>query len=276
MHRSLILCAALICGLAAFWLSQREPVAMAEALVPEPPPQAEVLVAAAQIGPGQPLDASLTRWQSWPVEALPTGVMTRDSAPDASAALQGHVARSSFVAGEPIRMDKLAGPGSGFLAAILPSGRRAVAVRISAENTAGGFILPDDHVDVIHSVSRAGPDGSSGGAVSRTILRNVRVLAIDQAVPEDGSQSPTALGKTATLELTPQQAEIIAAAELSGALSLALRAASDSGLAQVEPDEPQDETQPEPVAAPPKDRQILLIRSGQSEYLTSRIAGGGT
>ncbi len=109
--------------------------------------------------------------------------------------------RSPFVAGEPIREVKLARPGSGFLSAILPSGMRAVAVRVSASNTAGGFILPGDRVDVVAdrcpAIERATRRREN---VSRTILANIKVLAIDQTVGDKQGEA-VVVGKTATLEL---------------------------------------------------------------------------
>jgi pilus assembly protein CpaB len=119
--------------------------------------------------------------------------------------------------------------GSGFMAAILPKGMRAVSMEVSAENAAGGFILPDDHVDVV--LTRHDKMQTAGGAsdkiVSESILRNVRVLAIDQAVEEKAGQR-VVVGKTATLELTPDQAETLQLAKQQGSLSLALRSLIDS------------------------------------------------
>ncbi len=115
----------------------------------------------------------------------------------------------------------MARPGSGFLSAILPSGMRAIAVRISASNTAGGFILPGDRVDVVQTVAQQASSDAPAENVSRTILSNIKVLAIDQTVGEKEGEA-AAIGKTATLELDPAQVELITAAEASGTLSLAL------------------------------------------------------
>ncbi len=151
----------------------------------------------------------------------------KQTRPDAVEALKGSIVRSQFVAGEPIREVKLARPGSGFLSAILPSGMRAVAVRVSANNTAGGFILPGDRVDVVQTVAQqSGADGPAEN-VSRTILDNIKVLAIDQTVGEKEGEA-VVVGKTATLELDPAQVELVTAAEASGTLSLALRSMADA------------------------------------------------
>jgi pilus assembly protein CpaB len=135
------------------------------------------------------------------------------------------------------------------MAAILPQGMRAVSTEISAETGAGGFILPNDRVDVIHTVAEDKGGGQSVN-VSRTILTNVRVLAIDQQA-DDTSKEAVAIGKTATLELTPEQAEEIAAAEASGSLSLALRSTADNDEA--------------PLVRQDNRRVVRIIRAGATE-----------
>jgi pilus assembly protein CpaB len=122
------------------------------------------------------------------------------------------------------------------MAAILPSGMRAVSTEISPETGAGGFILPNDRVDVILS-RRAGNADAKGGSAptSETILTNVRVLAIDQAVEEKNGQR-VVVGKTATIELTPRQAESLAQSRQLGTLSLALRSLLDASKPEPEPE----------------------------------------
>jgi pilus assembly protein CpaB len=117
------------------------------------------------------------------------------------------------------------------MAAILPSGMRAVSTEISPETAAGGFILPNDRVDVILSRHQKNPDhGSSNDTVtSEIILSNVRVLAIDQAPKEKDGQN-SVVGRTVTLELKPEQAETLARARQSGTLSLALRSIADVNM----------------------------------------------
>ena len=114
------------------------------------------------------------------------------------------------------------------MAAILPTGMRAVSTTISAETGAGGFILPNDHVDVILSRRDADKTAGSGNShTSETILNNIRVLAIDQNVEEKGGQK-VVVGKTATLELSPSQSETLALSQSLGSLSLALRSITDA------------------------------------------------
>ena len=149
------------------------------------------------------------QWQAWPAATTGGNFIRKNDQPDAIEQFSGNIARVPFVAGEPIREAKLINAkGSGFMAAILPTGMRAVATEISAETGAGGFILPNDHVDVILSRRDREAEKATGVEVqvSETILRNVRVLAIDQTVEEKNGQS-VVVGKTATLELTARQAE---------------------------------------------------------------------
>jgi pilus assembly protein CpaB len=113
------------------------------------------------------------------------------------------------------------------MAAILPSGMRAVSTQISPETGAGGFILPNDHVDVILTRRESEKSGGSETQTSEMILKNIRVLAIDQTISEkDGQKVIT--GKTATLELSPRQAETLTLAQKLGSISLALRSIADA------------------------------------------------
>jgi pilus assembly protein CpaB len=131
--------------------------------------------------------------------------------------------------------------GSGYMAAILPSGMRAISVEISPETGAGGFILPNDHVDVILSRRDKAAEKAVGSEVhtSEVILNNVRVLAIDQNVEEKNGQR-VVVGKTATLELNPRQAETLALSRQLGTLSLALRSLVDFD-AKDNPEVPNDD-----------------------------------
>ncbi|MGQ7792080.1 Flp pilus assembly protein CpaB [Faunimonas sp. B44] len=230
MFRVIVLAVALIAGGIAAYLALNlgsgEPGQTVVELAPQITTQ-EVLVATRDIGQGQALSEENLRWQRWPEEAVNAAFISRTARPDAIETVKGSVVRSQFVAGEPIRESKLARPESGFMSAILPEGKRAVAVRVSAQNTAGGFILPNDRVDVIQTVTQPGSQDGQNETVSRTILTNMRVLAIDQTVEESGGE-PVVVGKTATLEVDPVQAEIITAAEASGTLSLSLRAMADT------------------------------------------------
>ncbi|RED30587.1 pilus assembly protein CpaB [Rhodopseudomonas thermotolerans] len=189
----------------------------------------EVLVAKNDIPLGQAVAPGDLQWQTWPAATASSNFIRRNDQPNATSDIVGSIARSPFIAGEPIREQKLVkADGSGFMAAILPSGMRAISTEISPETGAGGFILPNDRVDVILSKREKNPDNPSGDRVnSEIILGNVRVLAIDQTIEEKNGQK-VVVGKTATLELKPEQAEFLARARQSGTLSLALRSLADA------------------------------------------------
>lgn len=190
----------------------------------------EILVAKSDISMGQALSPGEVHWQTWPASTASGNFIRKSDRPDAIEALAGNIARVPFVAGEPIREAKLVdAKGSGFMAAILPTGMRAVSTQISPETGAGGFILPNDHVDVILTRRDREAEKASGTEVhsSETILNNIRVLAIDQNVEEKNGQK-VVVGKTATLELAPHQAETLALAHQLGSLSLALRSVTDA------------------------------------------------
>jgi pilus assembly protein CpaB len=204
-----------------------------------PPPQpvvspsidtVEILVAKIDIQLGQAISAQDMQWQLWPTQAASPVFIRRADRRDAIEQLTGAIARSPFVAGEPLRDSKLIkANGSGYMAAVLDKGMRAVSTEISPETGAGGFILPNDRVDVI--LSRRDREAEKAGATethtSETILSNIRVLAIDQMLGEKDGQK-VVIGKTTTLELTPRQAEMLALSRQLGTLSLALRSLADA------------------------------------------------
>ncbi|MEM8811504.1 MAG: Flp pilus assembly protein CpaB, partial [Pseudomonadota bacterium] len=136
--------------------------------------------------------------------------------------------RSPFLSGEPIKKSKLVKSDQGFMSAILPQGMRAIAVEVRAASTAGGFILPNDRVDVI--LTREAPAEVLTGDtfISETILENIRVLAIDQTLDEEEDEKVVVAQETATLELSQVQAEIVVQAQQTGSISLALRSIKDS------------------------------------------------
>jgi pilus assembly protein CpaB len=188
----------------------------------------DVLVAKSDIGLGQAVKSEDLQWQTWPAGTASNTFIRRSDRPDAVTQIAGSVARAPFIPGEPIREQKLVkAEGSGFMAAILPSGMRAISTEISPETGAGGFILPNDRVDVILSRRHRAAEGNGSDVVnSEIILPNVRVLAIDQAPKEKDGQNAV-IGKTVTLELRPEQAETLARARQMGQLTLALRSIAD-------------------------------------------------
>ena len=193
-------------------------------------PTVDVLVAKSDIALGQTVKADDLQWQTWPTASASNSFIRRSDRPDAATKLAGSIARSPIIQGEPIREQKLVkAEGSGFMAAILPAGMRAISTEISPETGAGGFILPNDRVDVILSKHEKHPESPSlpETIVSEIILANVRVLAIDQAPKEKDGQNAV-VGKTVTLELRPDQAEALARARQVGSLTLALRSIADA------------------------------------------------
>src|SRR6267143_2060615 len=200
--RIVVLAIAISAGVVAAYLasgSDSKPVAT------EPTVQlktVDILIAKSDIGLGQSVTGDDVQWQTWPAATASTSFIRRNERPDATKEIVGSIARSPFIAGEPIREPKLVkANGSGFMAAILPTGMRAVSTEVSPETGAGGFILPNDRVDVILSKRDKNPDrtGPSDVVNSEIILANVRVLAIDQAPKEKDGQNAV-VGKTVTLE----------------------------------------------------------------------------
>ena len=223
----MVLAIALIAALGAAWVAKGIVSAPPEVRQVEKTVGAvDVLVAARDINLGDSVSAEDFRWQQWPSEGLAAGLISKASDPEAPTKLSGAIARASFIAGEPIKEQKLMKT-----AAILPSGMRAISTPIREETSAGGFILPNDRVDVIltHKIRV----GNKEESVSEAVLRNVRVLAIGQTLEQQGNEK-VATGKTATLELTPPQTETLALAQSIGEISLSLRSLADAAPNQSE------------------------------------------
>jgi pilus assembly protein CpaB len=210
---------------------------------PPPPPPApvvqiqmvDVLVAKSDLSRGQVIENQDIGWQTWPAEAANSNFIKKSDRPDAIDQFVGAIVRVAMVAGDPIRDPNVVmAKGSGFMAAVLPQGMRAVAVDISPETGAGGFILPDDRVDVLLTRHDKAAEKATGVEkfTSDTILSNVRVLAVDQTLDEKGG-TKVVVGKTATLELTEQQAETLQLAKQTG-ISLTLRSLLDANSSPAE------------------------------------------
>jgi pilus assembly protein CpaB len=198
----------------------------------------DVLVAKSDIGLGQTLTSSDMIWQSWPSSATSSTFIRRNDRPDATNQIAGSIARAPFIAGEPIREAKLVkADGSGFMAAILPTGYRAVSTEISPETGAGGFILPNDRVDVLLTRREKNPNPTQADlVVAQIVLANIRVLAIDQA-PKEKEGTNNVVGRTVTLELKPEQTATLAASRQAGTLSLSLRSIADANQVEITPDD---------------------------------------
>lgn len=197
----------------------------AEAKVAPLVPMSDVLVAGANLQPGHVLTADQVRWERWPTSSVDPSFITKKSVASIDEAVKGTVVRAPLTAGQPIATTAIVhGDAAGFMAAMLMPDMRAISIVISADSGAGGFILPNDHVDVILARKL---EGNPPRVVAKTILSDVRVLAVDQTFKQD-KDTKTVIGKTATLELTPAQAQAVAAAENIGTISLSLRPLADS------------------------------------------------
>lgn len=213
-----------VAGLLALQLARGGNAVVQTETVVEREPTINVLVAKESLPVGARLNPEVVAWAAWPEGSLVEGFITDQNRPDAVEALNGAITRLPIFNGEPIRQEKIADSSSRIMSSLLPSGKRAVATEISVATGAGGFVLPNDRVDVI-MVRK----GDSGAYLTETVLSNVRVLAIDQQIQENPDGSKSAIGTTATLELTPDQTKVIMVAQqMAERLSLALRSVADA------------------------------------------------
>jgi len=188
---------------------------------------AEVLVAAQEIPLGTSIQSEMLEWQKWPAEGISEDFINRNKSPDGiNLEKEPAIARAAFFVGEPIRETKLVRADKGYMSAILPKGQKAIATSISTTSSAGGFILPNDRVDVI--MTRRDNNSEQEQYITDTILENVRVLAIDQTIEEQNGEA-VVVGETATLQLSGEQAQILTVAqEIADRMTLALRSLEDS------------------------------------------------
>jgi len=198
----------------------------------------EILVVKKPVRQGELVEREALGWQSWPTDSVRKGMITKTKDDKARDKFVGAHARIPLFEGDPVNEKKLVIAGSnGFMAAILPKGRRAVSVRISEATGAGGFILPNDRVDVLVTRKQTF-EGSGPTTVSELVISNVKVLAVNQTLGQNKEGEQYVIGKTATLELEPTQAEVLAKVETSGQLTLSLRSIADSGSKKLGDDGP--------------------------------------
>lgn len=195
--------------------------------VPAQPTGPKVLVAQRALPVGTIITADSVSYQAWPNELVKDAYYIEGQA-DMSKLL-GTVVRLPITAGQPLTLGMLVSPGDrGFLAAALGAGMRAITIPVSAKTGVGGFVFPGDRVDLMLTQDVKGEGESLRTA--ETILRNLRVLATDQATEskvEDGKTVVQAF-RTVTLEVTPRIAEKVAVAQEIGEISLSLRSISDN------------------------------------------------
>lgn len=198
------------------------PRVVAEAAPPPPAPTMRVLVAQGDLAAGQFIRPENLRWQPWPTDDVPAAYVVEGKGGRLED-LVGSVVRSAMSDGEPVTDGRLVRPGDrGFLAAVLTPGDRAVSVPVTVSSGISGFVFPGDHVDVLVTMAFAQENSNKFQRhVAETLLTNIRVLAMDQRM-DDQNKEP-AVAKTATLEVTPKQAESLAVATELGNISLSLR-----------------------------------------------------
>ncbi len=240
--RLIILAVALFAAIAAAFLvrgiANQQPSAAVgpaqtvEKIVEVEVSQQKVLVAKTDLKVGTLLTPDEFRWANWPESTINPAYYTQDVAPDSMEELTGSVVRSAMYADEPIMPQKIVQKGdTGFMAALLSPGMRAMTIEISPESASAGFILPDDRVDIILTqlIEYSGDEDLPPQLITHTIMENTRVIAIDQTFGDvDGI--PTLTGSTATMEISQEQAELLANSQRSGTLSLTLRSAADAGF----------------------------------------------
>lgn len=257
MTRILILVAALgAAGLAAF-LARGLIGGQNDATAATNVELTEIMVASKSIEVGSKIMPGDLKWQGWPKAAMDASFISKDTQPQAlEESNEGSVARVPLTAGEPVTTQKvIKADGAGFMAAVLTPGRRAVGVKLKPESGAGGFILPNDRVDVIMTRKLGNNAQGIPSYRASTVMSDVRVLAIDQTAQEEGD-SKSIVGKTATLELSAEQAQVLALAEAMGDLSLSLRSLTKA-------DSPAEENQKAPKGFGDDDNQsIVMLRWG--------------
>jgi pilus assembly protein CpaB len=247
---------ALCAGVAAYMLTNGEP-SIAPATILPPTNQIaleQVLVAARDLPYGAEIGEADVSWVDWPKASLPNGALTKGDVPEALADVKAAFVRIPFQAGEPIRKDRIVkGVAAGLMSTMLSPGMRAVAIDVSLNTTAGGFILPNDRVDILRTFRDPDSSRELGRDVysSEVLLSNIRVLAVGQAIEKKGGEA-VAAGSTATLELTPVQAEFIVLSQRGGQLTLVLRPIFD-GQKKPEDDEAAGET---------REDALTLVRRG--------------
>lgn len=233
--RLIVFLVALGAGIAAAFLifqfvSKPAEQAPAPVMAEAPPPDTvDVLVAATEIPAGKRLQAGDLSWQAFPKAGIVEFYITKDMRAGAVDEFSGSVARVPMLPGEPVREQRLMKADRGFMSVILTPGMRASAIEVKLSSTAGGFVLPNDHVDVL--LTRASPKGQSADPyVAETLLTDIRVLAVDQAITDVKGEAAMVARNTVTLELTPRQTEIVALAQQLGVLSLVLRPVGDTSV----------------------------------------------
>ena len=233
--RILLLAAAFAAALLAayVWTGMLpEPAPAPAPVVVEKKETVDVLVSGRNIAPGERLGSNSLQWRAWPSEGLAPEMITQNVMPDALEKMQSARARFAMVAGEPILETRIVQTGdSGFVSAILPEGMVAFAVPITELSSVSGFVLPNDRVDVVFTRTATDQNGDKA-ALSEAVVTNVKVIAINQTLASGTNEVTIPDGRTAVLEVTRKQAEVIGKLLAAGQVSLALRSVADAGTGQ--------------------------------------------
>ena len=189
----------------------------------------QVAVAAQEINMGQKLTSNMFKLVSWPANIMPP-----ESFSDLKK-LDGRVTKSSLQVGEPVLATKLAPEGSlGGLSAVIAEGKRAITVRVNDVVGVAGFALPGNFVDIIVNTQQEEGSGNNKNTkdISKIVLEHILVLAVAQEAGRD--ETTPKVVNAVTLEVSPEQAEMIDLARSIGDLSLVLRNQADVVNAKTE------------------------------------------
>ena len=254
----------LLGGGVAYFFMHRTPQAKPPAIVAPmlPPMSDQVLIAKRDLGYGTALKDTDFGWVETSKASVPKGAVTKAESPNAAEDLVGAFVRAPIAKGEAIRRDRyVKGASTSMMSTLLSSGMRAVAIDVSINTTAGGFILPNDRVDIVKVYREPELTKEHGFDVlgSELVVTNVRVLAIGPSVETKNGEA-VATGATATLELDPAQAEKVLLEQRSGTLLLELRAISDA--------RPKEDQAALPLEAP--DSTLTIVRYGVPTSLRPR------
>jgi pilus assembly protein CpaB len=261
--------------IARAWMTPRE-VEAAPVVAANAGPR--VLVVQGALAAGQFVRPENLRWQAWPKDGVaPSYIVEGQGKIDD---FIGAVVRSSLSEGEPVTESRLVRPGDrGFLAAVLTPGDRAITILVTVNSGLAGFVFPGDRVDLLLTMAVTPAGSKVERHAAETLLTNLRVLAVDQRT--DDQNKDVVVEKTATLEVTPKQAETVAVATQLGNLSLALRSiATADGTDKIAPHsqtwdseatrltEPPDMHRDEP--APPKPTtaetvKVVVVRGTEAK-----------
>lgn len=189
----------------------------------------KVAVATQEINMGQKLTSNMFRLVSWPAGNVPEQAFSETES------LEGRVTKSSLQVGEPVLGSKLAPEGSmGGLSAVIAEGKRAITVRVNDVVGVAGFALPGNFVDIIVNTEKEEGTGNDAKrkSISKIVLEKILVLAVAQEAGRDETKPKVV--NAVTLEVTPEQAEMIDLARSIGDLSLVLRNQSDQQNSKTE------------------------------------------